>query len=253
MSGCCRPFAGPDGDGVSDGLSELIDLVVQLSKKGDNGTKRAVEESPNGMMIEHPIMFGGPSVRALLSGRKTQTRLLANKHRKARLQRAEAPDAIRLTPSVWRDTNIGDRFWVRESLGWDKSTGRLFYRADGATVLGAPPPGQAIGASQLSSLYMPRWASRLVLTVSGVRIEHLQAISEDEAIAEGIIRLDDGRFAADDSEGDCYPSAALGYARRWSDFHGRPGTRWEDDPEVVVVDFQVERCDMASDRARSSG
>jgi hypothetical protein len=204
-------------------------------------------------MLEHPIMFSGPSVRALLSGRKTQARLLANKHRKARLQRVGEPDAIRLTPSMWRDTNIGDRFWVRESLGWDKGAGRLFYRADGATVLGVPPLGQAIGATQLSSLYMPRWASRLILTVSGVRIEHLQAIGEDEAIAEGIKRLPDGRYMAEDTDSDSYPSAALGYAHRWSAFHSRPGTRWEDDPEVVVVDFQVARCDIASDRARSNG
>jgi hypothetical protein len=204
-------------------------------------------------MLEHPIMFSGPSVRALLSGRKTQARLLANKLRKARLQRVGEPDAVRLTPSMWRDTNVGDRFWVRESLGRDKGGERLFYRADGATVPGAPPPGQVIAPTQLSALCMPRWASRLILTVGGVRIERLQALSEDEAIAEGIKRLDDGRYMADDADSDSYPSAALGYAYRWSTFHSRPGTRWEDDPEVVVVDFQVERCDIASARARSSG
>jgi hypothetical protein len=204
-------------------------------------------------MIEHPIMFSGPSVRALLSGRKTQTRLLANKLRKARLQRVGAPDAVRLTPSMWRDTNIGDRFWVRESLGWDKGAERLFYRADGATVLGAPPARQAIGATQLSALYMPRWASRLILTVRKVRVEHLQSLSEDDALAEGIKPLQDGRYLADDFDSGTYASAALGYAHRWSAFHTRPGTRWEDDPEVVVIDFRVERCDIASDRARSSG
>jgi hypothetical protein len=198
-------------------------------------------------------MFSGPSVRALLGGRKTQTRLLANKLRKARLQRAGAPDAIRLTPSSWRDTNVGDRFWVRESLGWDKSGERLFYRADGAPVLGAPPPGPSIGATQLSALYMPRWASRLILTVSKVRIEHLQAISETEALAEGIKRMADGSYMADDFDSESYASAALGYAHRWSAFHSRPGTRWEDNPEVVVVDFRVERCDIVRDRARSSG
>ncbi len=198
-------------------------------------------------------MFSGPSVRALLGGRKTQTRMLANKLRKARLQRAGEPDGVRLTPSMWRDTNGGDRFWVRESLGWDKGAERLFYRADGATVLGVPSPGQAIGATQLSMLYMPRWASRLILTVSGVRIERLQVIGEDDAIAEGIKPLKDGCYIADDYDSESYASAALGYAHRWSAFHSRPGTRWEDDPEVVVVDFEVERCDIVVDRARSSG
>lgn len=203
-------------------------------------------------MIDHPITFSGPSVRALLAGRKTQTRMLANKLRKARLQRAGTPDAVRLTPSSWRDTNVGDRFWVRESLGWDKTSERLFYRADGAPVLAMPPSGQPIGATQLSARYMPHWASRLILTVSGVRIEPIQAISEEEAIAEGIRRLPDGSFMADDLDSDSYPTAALGYAHRWSAFHSRPGTRWEDNPEVVVVDFTVERCDVARDRARSS-
>jgi hypothetical protein len=198
-------------------------------------------------------MFSAPSVRALLAGRKTQTRLLANKLRKARLQRVGAPDAIRLTPSMWRDTSVGDRFWVRESLGWDKGAGRLFYRADGATVPVPPPPGQALSATQLSSRYMPRWASRIMLSVTGVRIERLQAISEEGAIAEGIVQLPDGSFMADHTDTVTYPSAALGYARRWSAFHDRSGTRWEDNPEVVVVDFQVALSDIGNEPARSSG
>jgi hypothetical protein len=231
----------------------LIDLVVPLSKKADNCEREAVDELLTRKMIEHPIMFSGPSVRALLAGRKTQSRLLANKLRKARLQRVGEPDAVRLTPSMWCDTNVGDRFWVRESLGWDKGGERLFYRADGAAVPGGPPAGQAIAATQLSALYMPRWASRLILTVSKVKVEHLQALSEDDAIAEGIRPLADGRYMADDCDSDTYPSASLGYAHRWSAFHTRPGTRWEDDPEVVVIDFQVDRCDIASDRARSIG
>jgi len=113
-------------------------------------------------------------------------------------------------------------------------------------------PDQAIRATQLSALYMPRWASRLILTVSRVRIEPIQAMSEEDAIAEGIRRLPDGSYMADDFDSETYPSAALVYAHRWSAFHSRPGTRWEDNPEVVVVDFTAERCDVARDRARSS-
>jgi hypothetical protein len=184
-------------------------------------------------------MFSGPSVRALLSGRKTQTRLLADKLRKGRLQRAGAPDAVRLTPSAWRETKVGDRFWVRESLGWDKAAERLFYRADGASVPGAPP-GEPIGATQMSVLYMPRWASRMTLTVTAVRIDRVQAISEAEAVTEGIRRLADGRYAVDEFDSETYGSATEGYAHRWSAFHSRPGARWEDDPLVVVVDFTVE-------------
>ena len=191
-------------------------------------------------------MFGGTSVRALLAGWKAQTRLLANKHRKARLQRIGDPDAVRLTPSMWRETAVGDRLWVRESLGWDKAAGRLLYRADGAPVTNAPPTGQPIGKTPRSSLYIPRWASRLTLMVVAVRIEPLQAISEDEAIAEGIRPLVDGHFLADRADPATYPSAALAYAHRWSEFHTRPGTRWDDDPEVVVVSFEVARSDLTS-------
>jgi hypothetical protein len=202
-------------------------------------------------MLDHPIMFSGPSVRALLAGRKTQTRLLANKLRKARLQRVGAPDAVRLTPSMWRDTRIGDRYWVRESLGWDKTAERLFYRADGASVIGGLP-GQRLSVAQMSSNYMPRWASRLTLTVVGMRIEAIQAIGEVDAIAEGIERLDDGRFRADGFDPVTYPSAALGYAERWAAAHNRSGTRWEDNPEVVVMSFEVERTDLVADGAVSS-
>jgi hypothetical protein len=56
---------------------------------------------------------------------------------------------MRLTPSIWRETAVGDRFWVRESLGWGKVAGRLFYRADGVPVTNWAPvtmPGSEGGA-----------------------------------------------------------------------------------------------------------
>src|ERR1700760_3169355 len=106
-------------------------------------------------MTEQSIMFSGAGVRALLAGWKTQTRLLANKHRKARLHRIGDPDSMRLTPALWRETAIGDRFGLREPLGLDKVRQQLFYRADAAPVMALPPADQPIAKTPLSSLHMP--------------------------------------------------------------------------------------------------
>lgn len=127
-------------------------------------------------MIDRPILFSGPMVRALLNGRKTQTRRV-----------------LRTTGGTFKSPNYrrGDRLWVRET--W--AVGNIY---DGMAPRDINPGGKPgwcgirfaatqdrIGIKDRPSIFMPRWASRLTLTVTNVRVQRLQDISEDDAIAEG--------------------------------------------------------------------
>lgn len=140
-------------------------------------------------MKERPILFSGPMVRAILDGRKTQTRRLV-KHRQfseevharaAHVGVRAALDELPTLPNVYGVP--GDWLWVRETWAatdltvWDRERASLRYRAthDLGPLDGWRP-----------SIHMPRWASRITLEVTGVRVERLQGISEEDARAEGI-------------------------------------------------------------------
>jgi len=155
-------------------------------------------------MSERPILFNGPMVRALLAGRKTQTRRIIKPRCKALSQsyalQFRAPGdkwygdhvwSFRRRDHGWEDyTNAeflalcpygapGDRLWVREA--WTVPPGstaraEVVYRADDEELSGPWTP----------SIHMPRWASRIVLEVVEVRAQRLLSISEDDARAEGV-------------------------------------------------------------------
>jgi hypothetical protein len=167
-------------------------------------------------MTDRPIIFSGPMVRALLDGRKTQTR--------------------RLATSPLRRCEVGDRLYVREAWALisvcthnDPNTlamvDRGFYRCDNSTVEGEIE-------RWTPSIHMPRWASRLTLTVTGVRLQRLQEISEVDAVAEGIQRsLLTGRFVP----GNCdYPEWA--FHELWNQVYGAGA--WEVNPWVWCATFK---------------
>jgi len=136
-------------------------------------------------MKERPILFSGPMVRAILEGRKTQTR------RVVKPQPAHIPgigtvlNIDTITGRACPYGNPGDRLWVREAwahrrwmLGDASPNPTTVYRADGEDLKGC--------ARWRPSIHMPRWASRIALEVVSVRVERLQDISEEDAKAEGI-------------------------------------------------------------------
>jgi hypothetical protein len=172
-------------------------------------------------MKERPILFSGPMVRAILDGRKTQTR------------RAIRP------PMPWRDGwgvglgeyncpygQPGDRLWVRETWApkqWEKGA---CYRATGDLL--------DTGHCQWRpSIHMPRWASRITLEVIGVRVERLQDISEADAEAEGCEPLP--MCGGPEVGGyNCYQS---GFELLWGSINGKLAP-WSSNPWVWVVEFQ---------------
>ena len=181
-------------------------------------------------MADRPIIFSGPMVRALLEGRKTQTRRLAS-----------SPLA-RCAP--------GDRLYVREAIscgGMFSDVVELRYRASERTghtqFVEQIPVAIAIQAERLPrwpkyrpSIHMPRWASRLTLTVQSVSVEPLQAIKLSDICAEGLARtIYDFRpvqrgFGA--------------WQDLWDQLHDRPGERWQDNPDVVALTFSVARANI---------
>lgn len=162
-------------------------------------------------MKERPILFSAPMVRALLDGRKTQTRRIV-KPWFPRLDYGSQPvpaDVVVREGFTHRSTCPygvpGDRLWVRETWGGAFIDGNpftdqgelatplvpgdgiprerpdrfsLMYRADFTTAEDA-------GEGWFPSIHMPRWASRLTLTLTDVRVERVQDISEVDALAEG--------------------------------------------------------------------
>jgi hypothetical protein len=148
-------------------------------------------------MKERPILFSAPMVRALLAGTKTQTRRAWPEQPPPGVQVAWVPGET----SAGRYGKPGDRLWVREAF----SGPHCMEKTD---ELPAMPPGQWPQESAIwywadgnpdygdwtrprPSIHMPRWASRITLEVTEVRVERLQDISEADAIAEGIERGQD--------------------------------------------------------------
>ena len=193
-------------------------------------------------MIEKPILFSGEMVKAILDGRKTQTRRIVSllphwvgdlTHDD--LERGGFWNAWTGTEHQWQygderlrqNYQVGGRLWVRET--WRVFGGRQYeyqqhqpsvlYRADFDLFdeKGAWRP----------SIFMPRWASRITLEITGVRVERLQEISEDDALAEGVKPL--------------LPVADVRYRPAFQNLWGKiNGKRapWASDPWVWVVEFK---------------
>lgn len=212
-------------------------------------------------MADKGIIFSGPMVRALLAGTKTQTRRLAKiemldggwMHIKGNGGGClcDSDEDVRRIGADYMPYAPGDRLYVRESCRAEerKSDGRdgIRYSADGAfigiantMVAGANwsalyyyrGRGKDGIGNAVPSIHMPRWASRLWLAVTDVRVQRLQDISEADAVAEGIDHAAVTHFGA--------PSRA--YAALWNHLHSAENDHsWEANPWIVAITFTVNR------------
>lgn len=198
-------------------------------------------------MRERPILFSGPMVRAILDDKKTQTRRVI-KPEWFRCLDPEDPDD---RESILSEGVLGDRLWVRETwqalesdfhahkirkAGGDprvpKVGDRVVYRADEADDY---QWSRAPGFVWRPSIFMPRWASRIDLEVTGERFERLQEISEADAKAEGVIPF------PRDPEGDCWTDGTYrtAYEHLWGQINGWTGSKsWAANPWVWVIEFR---------------
>lgn len=195
-------------------------------------------------MTERPILFSAPMVRAILAGAKTQTRRImkpqpideASAAGGAHIRHKSLGDVgiDALVPQVMRYGAVGDMLWVRET--WAPQVD-CQLSADRWTRLGVhhgPKPLVHFAADGgvrpwiiewRPSIHMPRWASRIRLRITNVRVERLQDISRGDAMAEGCP----------------FPNMAQGpdprqwYAELWEQINGAGS--WDRNPWVWALSF----------------
>lgn len=210
-------------------------------------------------MADKPLLFTGPMVRALLDGRKTQTRRVLKPKAVASLTCAHRVESIgghplareydRSWPIITGFT-VGDRIWVRETwrpYGLDTPLSECRDHEDIMCRADANEAEVAV-LNWKPSIFMPRWASRLTLIVTDVRVERLQAISREDAIAEGLIQFAHASPMARDAgcdwtyegepEGLC-GSPISAYGALWDRINGAGA--WYENPWVCAVTFTVHK------------
>lgn len=209
-------------------------------------------------MSEKPILFSGAMVRAILEGRKTQTRRVMQFPRVWK-QQGITHDDLRSCGfwfaggEAWQygDEQLpqqyitGSRLWVRETFGltdvpvsqinrpcaiWPDSNyedgyAAAIYRADGEWATpNSPDSGRFVWQP---SIFMPRWASRITLEVTDVRVERVRDISEMDARAEGYPQKTKPETARD------------WYHRLWDEINAKRGFGWDVNPWVWVINFKA--------------
>lgn len=217
-------------------------------------------------MTDRPIIFSAPMVRALIDGRKTQTRRLLNPQPEtfmvdgkecevtALLVDGEAVPRVatgRVLTGQRLRYAVGDRLYVREA--WSHSADGVFeilqarMMGRGGVIYRADDDPRYPHAKFWPSIHMPREFSRLTLIVEDVRVERLQAISEADAVAEGATCWVCGSGRVDgtsENECACFHSRSVAiqsYQVLWNSLHDKPRERWDDNPFVVAVSFSVVR------------
>lgn len=237
-------------------------------------------------MKERPVIFNGEMVRAILYGRKTQTRRVIKVQPESKtfglrkiiesenaseegkyywsLSDALGISRARSNPFLCPFGQVGDRLWVRETFADVNTDGgpAFTYRADHGLKFCLDDespvdydryPGKNFamwcsdlwngedGHSWSPSIHMPRWASRITLEITAVRVERLNDISEEDAEAEGI-----DMEALYDSQ-DCYdciadhnmtgrPTVTGAFKYLWESIYGVDS--WNANPWVWVIEFR---------------
>lgn len=197
-------------------------------------------------MKEIPIIFNGDMVRAILDGRKTQTRRIVK-------SQPDEDGLARLSGGPWMDTServyrcpygeVGERLWVRETwqaiYDYTDEHGNVEERSYAQKIPKQKLYWHPVYAEHFGSdsredrgfpwrpaIHMPRWASRITLEITGVRVERLNDISEEDAKAEGAPTeccvIGDKHF--------------LGFRTLWKSIYSAES--WDANPWVWVIEFK---------------
>ncbi|HBS3149763.1 TPA: hypothetical protein MAF12_000631 [Klebsiella pneumoniae] len=205
-------------------------------------------------MKERGMIFNAEMVRAILDGRKTQTRRPIKWKQTRFTEIGEREDGSKWPWSedaehacdFWHPCPfgaVGNRIWVRETF-----QGPLFdydlmdsyckdptpfekpefcvYKADGVPAPEFYDADDELHCCWRPSIHMPRWASRILLEITNVRVERLKSISDGDAIREGC-------STADMKSGDCVADV---FARLWASIYGDES--WNSNPWVWVIEFK---------------
>ncbi len=233
-------------------------------------------------MRARPILFSAPMIRALLAGRKTQTRRLVEPQPLAVLAQpgdGKAPSHAIINRAQKTGVIIneygnedwlrspygypGDRLWVRETVRAEVVNDLAYVRyiADNSLVLVENSQEAADewhdmycyrgkhGAT-VPSIHMPQWCSRMTLEITGIRIERLQNVTEQDALAEGAIPIECDHIRRSCEEIGCYGDTARAAFRgiwesvdgNWESVDGNWESvdgNWDANPWVWVIEFKV--------------
>lgn len=227
-------------------------------------------------MTERGMILNGEMVRAILDGRKTQTRRIMKVQ-----PESNQLGLLRITDSTkrstigkyhWSESNatgnhmrsklfscpfgdVGDRIWVRETWSSDFANyypnDRVWYAADnnrrldievvgGVRGIYSPESDVHVPFRWRPSIHMPLWASRILLEITNVGVQRLQSISPNDAAREGLVKLPaTGRYCI--NQGDQYFGGASHDAREvfswlWASIYGEES--WQANPWVWVIEFK---------------
>lgn len=251
-------------------------------------------------MVDRPILFSAAMVRALLAGRKTQTRRIIDfpgidkvidfvrvafdKDTGVPIYEMKDAGGVFVTRPAGKHFvdyhysprfAVGDRLWAREawrvSSKWNVTAPRdlpartmtTFFEVGGGSMGGIercptdrvrtadeypfdptyPPVMPDWAGRKRAGMHMPRWASRLTLTVTDVRVQRLQEISEADARAEGCPLTWDGKpYDPPPPDVDSWQGyGRYSYCLLWNKLNASRGFGWEANPWIVAVTFTVER------------
>lgn len=215
-----------------------------------------------GIAKNRPILSNGEMVPPILSGEKTQTRRVINPQPELTLGFPgsfwwKGPEDITLH-QPWTIEEMldecpygapGDRLWIREA--WAAP-----HKYDGCPPRHIPPTVSIIyratwagpcGLIWRPSIFMPRWACRVILEVISVRVEQVQQISEADALAEGIgfgFRMNAGwpDYQHIAPNGHCtltQDTPEMSFASLWDFINKKRGFGWDENPWVWVVEFKL--------------
>jgi hypothetical protein len=245
----------------------LYTTLVQAAKDADDTPGVSVIDDS---FDERPIPFNAEMVRAILDGRKSQTRRVVNPQPERWIDKY-VPSA---SPEHWLPQGVyirdpagalgrgpievrrnappvrcpygkpGDRLWVKETWqhlhndgsplerlhDWEKTPVHCFYRADESDPTALPVSGK-----WRPSIHMPRWASRITLEITEVRAERVQEISEDDANAEGCGL---GCTVKSERFGRYMSAGQYAFAELWDSINAKRGLGWEANPWVWVIGFR---------------
>ena len=173
-----------------------------------------------------PIIFSAPMVRAILGGRKSQTRRVVKPQPNVRLSNIEETNlwSYTLCEQDWKCTygKPGDILWVRETFYKHKHIGMKF-----SDEYEALPDNLKPYYRKCSSIFMSKWTSRITLKISNVRVERLQDITLNDVNAEGV-----GSTTFIDSWNGRHHFALL-----WDSINKKKHP-WASNPWVWVIEFE---------------
>ncbi|MFO0937875.1 MAG: hypothetical protein U0798_15335 [Gemmataceae bacterium] len=201
-------------------------------------------------MKSHPMIFSTEMVRAIRDGRKSMTRRIVKEGT--------------TTPKV----SVGDEIWIKETWRPCEAGGvSIEYKVGGRVEANDDSDlhnrivtstyartdrerdeenrrnagEKGISYRWRNAMFMPKWASRITLRVTSVRIERLWEITDKAAIAEGCKKCGESGWVFEGSGYDkarlCHSAPSTAFACRWDELH-KPGRRWEDNPTVMVIGFE---------------